>query len=170
VMPRIPAISLLRSLSAPGVQAPGMEQRLTMVTLGVADLDVSRRFYLEGLGWTPLLDAGEAVFLQVGRGVLLALYGRADLAREAGTADVDGPPAPLSLAHNVGSEEEVRAVVAQLRSAGGRVVAEPARAPWGGYTAYVADPDGFRWEVAYNPGLVVDDDGSVRFGSVDEPR
>jgi catechol 2,3-dioxygenase-like lactoylglutathione lyase family enzyme len=140
-----------------------MEQRLTMVTLGVTDLDVARRFYLDGLGWRPLLDAGEAVFLQVASGVVLSLYGRADLAREAGTPAGAVPPPPVTLAHNVGSEEEVRRVVAEVEAAGGTVVTPPARASWGGYTAYVADPDGFRWEIAHNPGLVIDPDGSVRF-------
>lgn len=140
-----------------------MEQRLTMVTLGVLDLDVARRFYCDGLGWVPLLDAGEAVFLQVGPGVVLSLYGRADLAREAGTATGPVPPPPVSLAHNVGSEDEVGRVVDRMVAAGGTVVAPPSRAAWGGWTAYVADPDGFRWEIAHNPGLVVGDDGRVRF-------
>jgi catechol 2,3-dioxygenase-like lactoylglutathione lyase family enzyme len=141
-----------------------MEQRLTLVTLGVTDLDASRRFYLDGLGWQPLLDAGEAVFIRVGPGLVLSLYGRADLAREAGTAAGAVEPPPFSLAHNVDGPEAVERVVADLRAAGGTVVAEPARASWGGVTAYVADPDGFRWEIAWNPGLVVTDDGSVRMG------
>ncbi len=141
-----------------------MEQRLTLVTLGVTDLDVARRFYLDGLGWTPLLDAGEAVFLQVGSGLVLTLYGRADLAREAGTPVGPVPPPPVALAHNVASEAEVDRVVEEMRAAGGQVVSPPARASWGGYTAYVADPDGFRWEIAHNPGLVVGADGTVRFG------
>jgi catechol 2,3-dioxygenase-like lactoylglutathione lyase family enzyme len=157
------------ALSVAWCRLAGMQQRLTMVTLGVVDLDVARAFYVEGLGWTPLLDAGEAVFLQVGSGVVLALYGRSDLAREAGTAEGAVPPPPISLAHNVDSEEEVRAAVEQMRRAGGRVVAEPARAVWGGYTAYVADPDDFRWEIAHNPGLTVEPDGSVRMGAVADP-
>jgi catechol 2,3-dioxygenase-like lactoylglutathione lyase family enzyme len=140
-----------------------MEQRLTMVTLGVTDLDAARRFYLDGLGWSALLDAGEAVFLQVAPGVLLSLYGRADMAREAGTPAGPTAPPPVTLAHNVGSEAEVRQVVADVEAAGGTVVTPPARASWGGYTAHVADPDGFRWEIAHNPGLVVAPDGRVRF-------
>jgi catechol 2,3-dioxygenase-like lactoylglutathione lyase family enzyme len=142
-----------------------MEPRVSLITLGVVDLDAARRFYVEGLGWRPVLDAGEAVFLQVGHGLLLSLYGRGDLAREAGTAagPTDAPP-PFALAHNVGSEQEVHDVVARMRAAGGEVVTAPSRASWGGVTAYVADPDGFRWEVAHNPGLVVDADGAVRMG------
>lgn len=141
-----------------------MEQRLTLVTLGVTDLDASRRFYLDGLGWQPLLDVDEVVFVQVGPGVVLSLYGRADLAREAGTAAGPGEPPPFSLAHNVADEQAVHRVVAEMRAAGGTVVAEPVRASWGGVTAYVADPDGFRWEIAFNPGLVVAPDGTVRLG------
>lgn len=142
-----------------------MEPRLSLVTLGVTDLDAARRFYVDGLGWRPVLDAGEAVFLQVGHGLVLSLYGRADLARDAGTAA--GPtaePPPVTLAHNVASEEEVHRVVAAMRAAGGEVVAEPSRASWGGVTAHVADPDGFRWEIAHNPGLVVGPDGDVHMG------
>src|SRR4051794_19371943 len=139
-----------------------MEQRLTFVTLGVTDLDAARDFYVGGLGWTPLLDAEEVVFLQVGPGLVLSLYGRADLARNAGTAAGPVEPPPITLAHNVAAEDDVQRVVDDLRAAGGTVVAGPERASWGGVTAHVADPDGFRWEIAWNPGLVVADDGSVR--------
>ena len=142
-----------------------MDPRLTLVTLGVTDLAAARRFYVDGLGWRPVLDAGEAVFIQVGHGLLLSLYGRRDLAREAGTADGPTEPPPVTLAHNVGSEEDVHRVVAAIRAAGGTVVAEPARASWGGFTAYVADPDGFRWEIAHNPGLVIAADGAVHMGA-----
>jgi uncharacterized protein len=142
-----------------------MEQRVTMITLGVLDLDVSRRFYVDGLGWTPLLDAGEAVFLQIGHGLVLSLYGRADLARDSGCAAGPVEPPPFSLSQNVDSEAEVDRVVEQLRAAGGDVVAPPARASWGGYIAYVADPDGFRWEVAHNPGLTIDAEGTPAFSA-----
>jgi catechol 2,3-dioxygenase-like lactoylglutathione lyase family enzyme len=144
-----------------------MEQRLTFVTLGVTDLDAARRFYLDGLGWQALLDAGEAFFVQVGSGLVLSLFGREDLAREAGTAAGPVEPPPFSLAHNVDSEAAVHRVVDDMRQAGGTVVAEPARTSWGGVTAYVADPDGFRWEVAWNPFLVIGPDGSVRMGTDD---
>ena len=141
-----------------------MEQRITLVTLGVTDLDAARRFYLDGLGWRPLLDAGEAVFLQMGPGLVLSLYGRADLAREAGTPAGPVDPPPVTLAHNVDSEADVARVVEDMRAAGGAVVAGPTRTSWGGVTAYVADPDGFRWEIAHNPGLTVAPDGTVRMG------
>jgi catechol 2,3-dioxygenase-like lactoylglutathione lyase family enzyme len=145
-----------------------VEQRITLITLGVTDLDVARRFYLDGLGWHALLDAGEAVFLQVGPGLVLSLYGRADLARDAGTAAGPVEPPPITLAHNVATEDDVQRVVDDLRAAGGRVVSGPVRASWGGLIAHVADPDGFRWEIAWNPGLVVEPDGTVRMGAGDQ--
>lgn len=138
---------------------------MSLVTLGVTDLDAARRFYVDGLGWQPVLDAGEAVFIQVGHGLVLSLYGRDDLARDAGTAVGPTEPPPMTLAHNVGSEEEVHRVVAAMRAAGGEVVAEPSRASWGGVIAHVADPDGFRWEIAHNPWLVVAPDGTVTMGA-----
>jgi catechol 2,3-dioxygenase-like lactoylglutathione lyase family enzyme len=145
-----------------------VEQRITLITLGVTDLDAARRFYLDGLGWHALLDAGEAVFLQVGPGLVLSLYGRADLARDAGTAAGPVEPPPITLAHNVATEDDVQRVVDDLRAAGGRVVSGPVRASWGGLIAHVADPDGFRWEIAWNPGLVVEPDGTVRMGAGDQ--
>lgn len=142
-----------------------MEPRLTVLTLGVTDVAAARRFYLDGLGWVPTLDAGEVVFLQIAPGVLLALWDRDALADDAGTARGPQPPAPVSLGHNVGSAAEVAAVVERMRAAGGEVVREPAAQPWGGVSGYVADPDGFRWEVVWNPGLTVDPDGTVRLSA-----
>lgn len=146
-----------------------MEQRLTLVTLGVRDLPAARRFYVEGLGWEPTVDLGEVIFLQVAPGVLLALWPATDL-----HADVDAkrPPfaaadtAPIALAHNVGSEAEVDEAMASAVASGGTVLkpAQPAPA-FNGYQGYIADPDGFRWEIAYNPGLTFGPDGRVEFTS-----
>ena len=145
-----------------------MRQDLHFVTLGVSDLPTSRRFYVEGLGWEPTLDIAEIVFLQVAPGVLLGLFAASDLAHDIG----DPPPsvvpglAPgrMALAQNVGSEAEVDAAVARAVAAGGTVVKPPQQAAFGGYHGYVADPDGFRWEIAHNPGWSIDPDGKVRFG------
>lgn len=141
-----------------------MEQRLSLVTLGVPDIDEARRFYLDGLGWTPVLDiAGQVTFIQVAPGVLISLFDAAELA-----ADIaDGRPAApsvgnVTLAHNVRSEPEVDAVLAEAARAGGTILKAAQRAAWGGYHGYFADPAGTPWEVAYNPGLVVADDGAVR--------
>lgn len=139
-----------------------MGPQLNVVTLGVADVPASTRFYAEGLGWEPLLVVDEEVaFFQVGHGLLLALYGLDDLGTDAGEAATAGTP--FSLGQNLASPEAVDAAVERFRVAGGRVVKAPQGASWGGYHAYVADPDGHRWEIVHNPGLTVADDGTVRF-------
>lgn len=142
-----------------------MQPHVDVLTLGVRDLEASRRFYLDGLKWAATLDvAAEVVFIQIGHGLLLALY---DVEKLAVEADADYPPgtvAPISLGHNVHSEEEVDAVLAQAESAGGSIITAGRKMSWGGYSGYFADPDGFRWEVVCNPGLSVDADGTVRIG------
>ena len=139
-----------------------MEQQLLLVTLGVTDLAVSRRFYSDGLGWVPTLDVeDEVVFYQVGHGLLLGLFPLDELARDAGHPATMGTP--FSLAQNFPSTDDVDRVFARARAAGATVLKEPQHAAFGGYHAYVADPDGHRWEIAWNPGLVVRDDGRVEF-------
>ncbi|WP_330236053.1 VOC family protein [Streptomyces sp. NBC_00566] len=142
-----------------------MNQQVSMVTLGVGDLAESRRFYSEGLGWTPLLDLDEIVFYQVGKGLTLALFPLSDLAADTGTPATPGTP--FTLAHNVGSPAEVDAAVTRAREAGASVLKEPQRAAFGGYHAYFADPDGHRWEVCHNPGWSVAEDGTVKLTAVD---
>ena len=142
-----------------------MSQRLHVVTLGVRDLEAARRFYVEGLGWEPTLDVpGEVVFIQVAPGMLLSLWDAAEMEADYGGESVGTGAAAVSLAHNVGSDDEVAAFVARAQGAGARVLKAPQRASWGGVHAHVEDPCGFRWEVAHNPGLVVED-GTVRFAS-----
>ncbi len=147
-----------------------MEPRLSLLTVAVDDLDAERRFYVDGLGWTPALDVpGEVLFVQVGHGVLLALFGAADLAADMGVDPASVVPgAGFTLAHNVGSAAEVRAVVDRAVAAGATVVKEPQRAAFGGFHAYLTDPAGVRWEVAHNPGLRVLDDGTVEIGAVQQ--
>lgn len=142
-----------------------MEPRVSLITLGVPDLAAARRFYVDGLGWTPTLEVpGEVVFVQVGHGVLLALFGSEDLARDVDPRSTGPAPAPagITLAHNVGSPQEVDAVVATALAAGARLVTPPAPAGWGGYHAYVADPAGTLWEIAFNPTWSVGPDGRVQ--------
>jgi catechol 2,3-dioxygenase-like lactoylglutathione lyase family enzyme len=143
-----------------------MVQRLDMITLGVPDLDAARRFYVDGLGWTPTLDVpGEVVFIQVGHSRLLALFGAEDLAADIGGVSAETPRGGgVALAHNVGSDEEVAEVLATAERAGGTILKPAQRAFWGGEQGYFADPFGFVWEIAHNPGLVFAADGSVRFG------
>ena len=138
-----------------------MEQRVSLITLGVGDLDRSRRFY-EALGWRGQ-TVEETVFFQAG-GLAVVLWGRSKLADDARVdLDADDPTAfaGVALAHNVRSPEAVDAVIAAARDAGGRVTKAPASTPYGGYAGYFADPDGHLWEVAHNPGFTLADDGSL---------
>jgi uncharacterized protein len=139
-----------------------VQPRLSLVTLGVREVAASRRFYVDGLGWPTVLDLPEVVFVQVAPGVLLALFGADDLAADAtGGLDAAGPAGRASLACNVDTPDQVDAAVRDWTAAGGTVVKAAQPAAFGGRHAYLADPDGFLWEVAHNPGLVVADDGTV---------
>jgi uncharacterized protein len=144
-----------------------VEPHVSIVTLGVADVAAARRFYVEGLGWPTVYDAPEVVFIQVGHGLLLALWGVADLTADIGSGPLGGGPAPISLAHNVGSEQAVHDVLAAAERAGATIVKPAQRAVYGGLQGYFADPDGFRWEVAHNPGLRVGADGRVTLEAVE---
>lgn len=144
-----------------------MDQQLNLVTLGVGDLRTSRRFYSEGLGWTPLLDLDEIVFYQVGKGLALALFPLADLGADAGRPATAGTP--FTLAQNLGSPAEVDEAVQRAREAGATILKEPQRAAFGGYHAYFADPDGHRWEVCHNPGWSVAPDGTITLTAVEPP-
>jgi catechol 2,3-dioxygenase-like lactoylglutathione lyase family enzyme len=136
-----------------------MEQRISLVTLGVADTARSRRFY-EALGWDGESPDGDVVFFQAG-GMIVALWGRDDLARDSVVAD-GGGWGGITLAHNVRSPGEVDAVLAEAEAAGGTVARPGAATFWGGYSGVFVDPDGHPWEVAHNPGWVIDDDGATR--------
>lgn len=132
--------------------ADSMEQRLNFVTLAVADVNVSRRFYVDGLGWTASFEAAdEVLFLPVGSGLILSLWSRAGFAAEVGSEPAAGV-APLTLAHNVANPAEVDAVLEDARAAGAPTVQAGTAREWGGYSGYFTDPDGFHWEVAHNPG------------------
>ena len=127
-----------------------MEPRLSLVTLGVRDLDASTRFYRDVLG-LPQLDTPPGVsFFELGR-TWLSLYPRADLAADAGVPAEGSGFAGVTLAHNVRSEEEVDRLIADVERGGATIVKRPRKTDWGGYAAYFADPDGFLWEVAHNP-------------------
>ncbi|MFI9653641.1 VOC family protein [Guyparkeria sp. GHLCS8-2] len=138
-----------------------MEQRLSVITLGVADLARSRAFYEQGLGWTVGGAAEQVVFFQL-NGIVLALYPRADLAADAGVpAGEGGGFAGMTLAHNVRSPQEVDEVLVEAQRAGGRLVKPGVAVFWGGYSGYFADPDGHLWEVAHNPLWGLDAAGNV---------
>jgi catechol 2,3-dioxygenase-like lactoylglutathione lyase family enzyme len=139
-----------------------MERRVDLVTLRVTDLEGATRYYAEALGWEPLLAVpGEVTFFQSAPGQLLSLFDAAGF-----DADLQGlAEASFTLAHNVGSEAEVDAVVAEMVAAGARVLKPAQRADWGGYHALVADPAGTCWEIAHNPSLSVAPDGTVSMGA-----
>lgn len=138
-----------------------MEPRLSLVTLGVADLARSTAFY-EALGWKRSMKEAEGVaFFQLGP-IVLSLWSNADLATDAGVPQRTSMEfRGISLAHNVRQRDEVDAIVALLESAGGTVLKAPEAKFWGGYVAYVADPDGHAWEIAWNPGFPIAEDGAV---------
>ena len=143
-----------------------MEQQVNLVTLGVGDLAASRRFYTEGLGWSPEFEVeGEVTFYQVGHGLLLGLFGADDLAIDATRPLTKGNT--FSLAYIVQERAKVDEAVARVRAAGGDVLKEPVVGAFGGYHAYIADPDGYLWEIATNPGFTVDDDGKTHIGPFD---
>lgn len=135
-----------------------MEQRLSLVTLGVADSGRSRRFY-EALGWTGESPDDEIVFFQAG-GMIVALWSREKLAEDSGVVD-GGGWGGVTLAYNVASPDDVDAVLSEAEAAGARIVRGGAPTFWGGYSGVFVDPDGHPWEVAHNPGWRLNDDGTV---------
>ncbi len=137
----------------------GMDQRLSLVTLAVEDLDRSTAFY-RALGWEPGFTNEAVTFFQL-NGLVLSLYRRDLFAEELGVDGSTLSPGGQALAYNVREKEEVDAVVDQVRQAGGRVLVAPADRDWGGRSGYVADPDGHRWEVAWNPAWSIGADGDV---------
>jgi uncharacterized protein len=148
-----------------------MDQRIDIVTLGVHDLSAARRFYVDGLGWEVALEVpGDVIFVQVNHGLLLAFFGADALAADVAVAPPSDPTAaapPMSLAQVVGTEEEVIAVCDRARDAGGTVLKEPQPADFGGFHCYFADPSGFHWEIATNPGWQVSLDGRVTIEAID---
>lgn len=138
-----------------------MDQRLSVVTLGVADLARSRQFYEDGLGWKRGNTEGEIAFYQVG-GMVLALYSHAALAADAKLESEGTGFSGITLAYNVRSRAEVDAVLAEAKDAGATILKAGEDAFWGGYSGYFADPDGHPWEVAWNPHWTLEADGSVR--------
>jgi uncharacterized protein len=139
-----------------------MQPRITLITLGVRDLDRALRFYRDGLGW-PLSSAsveGDVAFFRTG-GAVLALYPRELLAADAHLPAEGSGFGGIALAQNVRSRAEVDAVLAQAVGAGGTILKAAVEAEWGGYHGYFADLDGYPWEIAWNPGFPINADGSL---------
>ncbi len=137
-----------------------MEPRISLITLGVADLARARSFY-EALGFgASSIGGGEVVFFQMG-GMALGLFPRASLACDAGVPADGSGFSGIALAHNVRTREQVAAVLSEAENAWGRVVKPSSEAPWGGQSGYFADPDGHLWEVAWNPHFPLGEDGAL---------
>jgi catechol 2,3-dioxygenase-like lactoylglutathione lyase family enzyme len=131
-----------------------MDPRLSFVTLVVRDLARSRAFYIGGLGWPVEFESpDEVVMVRVGEKVVLSLWQEAAAVREIGPIGRAATP-PFTLAHNVATPSDVDRVLAEALASGATVAAQGVERDWGGYSGYFADPDGFRWEVAYNPGPI----------------
>jgi catechol 2,3-dioxygenase-like lactoylglutathione lyase family enzyme len=158
---RLPLVSPGFLLSDFFLQIGTMEQRLSLVTLGVADLARSRKFY-ERLGWqTSMANTEGIAFFQAG-GMALALYPRHELAKDANVAADGYGFRGFALAYNARSREEVDSVLAEAQAAGATIRKPAQDAFWGGYSGYFSDPDGFLWEVAWNPSFPIDKDGTIR--------
>ena len=132
---------------------------MSLITLGVSDYERAKAFY-EALGWSVALDIEETAFFQANR-VVLVLWSRAKLAADAGIEDDGARWGGMMLAHNVGSREEVDAVVEEARANGATITREPAETFYGGYAGVFRDLDDHAWEVAHNPGFGLAVDGSV---------
>ena len=131
-----------------------MEQHINYITLGVADLAESRRFYRDVFGWRETADSNENIaFFQAGNALLLALFGKTALAHDAQIPEQSSGFPRFTLAHNMGSEAEVDALFAGFAAKNTNIIKAPQKAFWGGYSGYLADPDGFLWEIAFNPFL-----------------
>lgn len=140
-----------------------MEQRVSLITLGVSDLARARAFY-EQLGWrTGAEPDADVVFFQTG-GSIVALWDRDELAQDSGVRDPGGWGG-VTLAYNVGSPAAVDAVLAEAQAAGATIARGGAETFWGGYSGVFVDPDGHPWEVAHNPHWTLHEDGSVTLAS-----
>lgn len=140
-----------------------MQQQLSVITLGIADLGRSRRFYVEGFGWTPVFQSDEITFYQM-NGFVLGTWLSTALEADSGRAGLATPGA-FALAHNVAAKAEVQPAMDRLIAAGGSLLRAPVAPPHGGFNGYVADPDGHAWEIAWNPAWSISPAGHVTFGA-----
>ena len=139
-----------------------MRARISLITLGVDDLDRALAFYRDGLGLATKgivgteFEHGRVAFFELQNGLMLALWPRRDLAWDANVPQAPGTSTGFSIGHNVSSRAEVDAVMAEAKRAGAQIVKGAHEAFWGGYAGYFRDPDGHLWEIAWNPQIVVE--------------
>jgi len=139
-----------------------MQQQISVITLGVDDIGRSRRFYVDGFGWSPVFETDEIIFYQM-NGLMLGTWIRQALDGDMNETERSGSSS-YALAHNVAEQQQVAPLIEQLVAAGGTLMSAASAPPHGGYRGYVADPDGHPWEIAWNPAWTIDDDGHVTFG------
>jgi uncharacterized protein len=137
------------------------QQQISVVTLGVADLDRSRRFYRDGFGWSPVFENEAIIFYQM-NGFVLGLFRTAALEADMNRSGLSRPGA-FALAHNVSAREDVARLMNQLAKAGGSIIRGADEPHHGGLRGYVADPDDHAWEIAWNPAWPIDEHGHVTF-------
>ncbi|MCX7366048.1 MAG: VOC family protein [Alphaproteobacteria bacterium] len=140
-----------------------MQQQISVITLGIADLARSRRFYVEGFGWKPVFETAEIVFYQM-NGLMLGTWLASALAEDSRRPPAAGPGA-FALAHNVATREDVQPLIDRLARFGGRELRPADAPPHGGFRGYIADPDGHAWEIAWNPAWSISPEGHVTFGT-----
>lgn len=139
-----------------------MKQQISVITLGIADLANSRRFYVEGFGWTPIFENDEIIFYQM-NGFVLGTFLKSSLEADMNRNGLVQPGA-FSLAHNVEQQADVAPLMHRLTEAGGTLLRAADAPPHGGFRGYVADPDDHAWEIAWNPAWRIDENGLVTFG------
>jgi catechol 2,3-dioxygenase-like lactoylglutathione lyase family enzyme len=139
-----------------------MQQQISVITLSVGDIARSRRFYVDGFGWTPVFENDEIIFYQM-NGLMLGTWLDGGLSGDMQREDLCRPGA-FSLAHNVAAMEEVQVVLDRLAAFGGRILRNGDAPPHGGFRGYVVDPDDHAWEIAWNPAWTIDERGLVTFG------
>ena len=138
-----------------------MNQHLHLITLGVKDFKRSYEFYTKTMGWQPAKASQEDVAFFQTSGVVFAIYPREKLAEDALVSPEGSGFSGITLAYNAQSETEVDAIIADLKVKGVKIVKEPQKVFWGGYSSYFADPDNYLWEVAYNPFFLFDANGNL---------
>jgi len=137
-----------------------MDQRVSLITLGVENLERAKNFYEDVLGWTAADSPPEIVFFDL-NGVVLSLFEHGNLAKDMGAARGMSAYRGFALAYNAKSKEDVDAIFAHLKQHGVMIEKEPEEVFWGGYSGYFSDPDGHKWEIAYNPFWTILEDGRI---------
>ena len=138
-----------------------MQQRLSIITLGVKDVKSATDFYENKFGWSKLPSSNEHITFMQLNGILFALFETAELAKDATIESNGSGFKGFTLAYNTRNEQEVDDIIAELAKKGVQIVKQPSKVFWGGYSSYVADLDGHLWEIAYNPYLEIDEMGNV---------